>query len=74
MAQLITVPFFFIMSINISKKTKQVTTARDDRERELYLVVEFLRKQLEKKSQIIEDLKIEKRLLINKNRIIDERN
>ena len=62
------------MSINISKKTKQTTTARDDRERELYLVVDFLRKQLEKKSQIIEDLKIKNRLLINKNRIIDERN
>ncbi len=62
------------MSINISKKTKQVTTARGDRERELYLVVDFLRKQLERKSQIIEDLKIENRLLINKNKIIDERN
>ena len=62
------------MSINISKKTTQVTTARGDRERELYLVVDFLRKQLERKSQIIEDLKIENRLLINKNKIIDERN
>lgn len=62
------------MSINISKKTKQVTTARGDRERELYLVVDFLRKQLEKKAKIIEDLKIKNRLLINKNRIIDERN
>ena len=62
------------MSINISKKTKQVTTARGDRERELYLVVDFLRKQLERKSRIIEDLKIENRLLIIKNKIIDERN
>tara|TARA_R110002020_G_C16203171_1_gene766411 strand:+ start:1025 stop:1213 length:189 start_codon:yes stop_codon:yes gene_type:complete len=62
------------MSINIPKNTKQVKSARDDRERELYFMLEFLRKQLKKKNEIINDLEIKNRILINKNKVIDERN
>lgn len=62
------------MSINIPKNTKQVKNARDDRERELYFMLEFLRKQLKKKNEIINDLEIKNRILINKNKVIDERN
>ena len=62
------------MSINIPKNTKQVKSARDDRERELYFMLEFLRKQLKKKNEIINDLEIKNRILIHKNKVIDERN
>jgi len=62
------------MSINITKNSKQVQSARDDRERELYFMLEFLRKQLKKKNEIINDLEIKNRILINKNKVIDERN
>jgi len=64
---------FFIMSMNIKKTSKQISSAREDRERELYYMVQYLREQLKKKTDELKDKEIIIRLLKAKNKVLDEK-
>lgn len=61
------------MSLNIKRTTKQISSAQQDRERELYYIVKYLRKQLKKKTKELEDKEIIIRLLKAKNKVLDEK-
>ena len=63
------------MNLNIKTNTKRVTTAREDREREAQLLINFLRDVIEKqkdiikeKDKIINDKDIIIKILENKNK------
>ena len=61
------------MSINIKRTSKEISSAQQDRERELYYMVKYLREQLKKKTDELKDKEIIIRLLKAKNTVLDEK-